>query len=66
MTDNLFWGVLRTEISQIVLKSHKSKIYIWHFARLIVPLASPKVVTLGKTQTSLVFRSLNRTFVPAN
>ena len=31
------------------------------FARLIVLWLSPKVLTLGKIQTSLFFRSLNRT-----
>ena len=32
------------------------------FARLFVTLATPKVLTFGKTQINLVFRSLNRTF----
>ena len=35
------------------------------FARLIVLWLSPKVLTLGKNQTSLFFRSLNRTLAVA-
>ena len=35
----------------------------WFFAFLIVPLTSSKVLTLGKAQINLAFRSLNRTFV---
>ena len=35
---------------------------VWYFARLFVLWLSPKVLPLGNPQTSLVFRSLIRTF----
>ena len=34
----------------------------FHFSFIVVPLAAPKVLTLEKTQASLFFCSLNRTF----
>ena len=37
-------------------------VFLLVFARFFVPLASPKVLSLGKTQINLVFRSLIRTF----
>ena len=45
-----------------VLFQYKSLKQVWYFARLIVLWLSPKVLPLGNPQTSLVFRSLNRTF----
>ena len=37
-------------------------LFILYFARLSVPLTSFKVLSFGKTQIHLVFRSLIRTF----
>ena len=53
MWDTSVWGVLF---------QYKSLKQVWYFARLIVLWLSPKVLPLGNPQTSLVFRSLNRTF----
>ena len=46
----------------ITRKTEQKHAFVWFFARLIVPLASPKLLTFGKTQINLVFRSLNRNF----
>jgi len=43
-------------------KKTKTLLFVLLFAHLIVPLAAPKVLSFGKTQKNLAFRSLNRTF----
>jgi hypothetical protein len=44
------------------MKNKEKQAFLWFFPRLIVPLTSSKVLTFGKTQINLVFRSLIRTF----
>ena len=34
---------------------NKNNLFVWIFERLVVPLASPKVLTLGKLQINLTF-----------
>ena len=47
---------LATEGTQEKLK------YIWFFTRFALPLATPKVLSLGKLQIHLHFRSVCTTF----
>ena len=53
---------LRQVAKVLSLGNEKKKVFLLHFTRFLVTLASPKILTLGNTQINLVFRSLIRTF----
>ncbi|MDO4995250.1 MAG: hypothetical protein Q4E32_09660, partial [Bacteroidales bacterium] len=45
-------------------KTKKTLSFVLYFPHLFVPLTRLKVLTLGKMQINLLFRSLIRTFAP--